>query len=183
MQQVVRELHATKKAYKEAMEVQRYGFQVKLEKVIKELYQVESRLIRLEYKMNILKDQKQIPELRLTQDTLATQNTQIMPFSIKPPKEKELTSLFHKNYTQMTILGLPKITTKKAWIEVTRSNQRRKATISNTLKVELEKKKVIFHQEILSFQKSEGDLTLALNELLQKAGIPTYTQFSKVKYL
>ena len=55
MQEVVRELHATKKAHEEAMEAQRYGFQVELEKVIEELHQVELRSTRLEYEMNIMK--------------------------------------------------------------------------------------------------------------------------------
>lgn len=66
------ELHATKKVHKEVIEAQRYRFQVKLKKVIEEFHQVELRSTRLEYKMNILKGQKQIPEPRLTQDTLAT---------------------------------------------------------------------------------------------------------------
>ena len=75
MQKVVCELHATKKVHKEVMEVQRYWFQVKLEKVIEKLHQVELRSIRLEYKMNTLKSQKQTPEPCPIQDILATQNT------------------------------------------------------------------------------------------------------------
>ena len=58
IQEVVRELHATKKAHEKAMEVQRYGFQVELEKVIEEFYQVELRSTRLEYEINTLKSQK-----------------------------------------------------------------------------------------------------------------------------
>ena len=63
------ELYATKKAHKEAMEVQRYEFQVELEKIIEELHQIELCLIKLEYKMNTLKNQKQISELHLTRYT------------------------------------------------------------------------------------------------------------------
>lgn len=49
-------------------------------------------------------------------------------------------------------------------------------------KVEPEKRMVIFRREPSSSQKSEADLMLALNEALQKAGIPAYTRFSRVGY-
>ena len=49
----------------------------------------------------------------------------------------------------------------------------------NTPKVEPEKRRIIFRQKALSPQKSEADLMLTLNELLQKAGIPAYTRFSR----
>ena len=58
MQKVVCELYATKKVHEEAMEAQKYRFQVELEKVIEELHQVESRSTKLEYKINTLKGQK-----------------------------------------------------------------------------------------------------------------------------
>ena len=183
MQEVVRELHATKKAHKEAMEAQRYGFQMELKKVIEELHQVESRSTRLEYEMNTLKGQKQTPEPRPTQDTLATQNAPIIPSSIKPPKGKEPTNPLRKSYAQMAASGSPKITTEKAWTEVTRSSRRRKATTLSTPKVKPEKRRVIFRQEALSPQKLEADLMLALNKSLQKAEIPAYTRFTRVEYL
>lgn len=183
MQEVVRELHVTKKAHEEAMEAQRYGFVMELEKVREELRRVESRLTRLEYEMNTLKGQKRTPEPCPTQDTLATQNTPIIPSRIKPPKGKEPTNPPRKSYAQMAASGLPKITTKKAWTEVTGSSRKRKATTSSTPKVEPEKKRVIFRQEALSPQKSEADLMLALNESLQKAEISAYTRFSKMRYL
>lgn len=69
MQEVMCELYATKKAHKEAMEAQRYEFQVELENLIEELHQIELCLIKLEYKMNTLKNQKQISELHLTRYT------------------------------------------------------------------------------------------------------------------
>ena len=122
MQEVVRELHANKKAHEEAMEAQRYGFQIELEKVREELHRVESRSTRLEYEMNTLKGQKQTPEPRPTQDTLATQNTSIIPSSIKPPKGKEPTNPPRKSYAQMAASSSPKITTEKAWTEVTSSS-------------------------------------------------------------
>ncbi len=53
----------------------------------------------------------------------------------------------------------------------------------NTPKVELAKRKIIFCREALLPQKSEADLMLALNKLLQKAKIPAYTRFSIVRYL
>ena len=61
MQKVVRELHTTKKAHKEVIEAQKYGFQMELKKVIKELHQVESRSTRLGCGVGALKDQKQTP--------------------------------------------------------------------------------------------------------------------------
>lgn len=111
-----------------------------MKKVEEELQQLELHLIRLEYKMNILKDQKQIPKLRSTQDTLITQNSLIIPSSIKPPKRKKPTNLPYKSYAQIVALGLPKITIKKAWIKITSNSQRQKAITSNTPKVKSKKK-------------------------------------------
>lgn len=48
----------------------------------------------------------------------------------------------------MAVTGLPKITIKKAWIEVTDSNQRRKAKMPNILKIELHKKRIIFAKKL-----------------------------------
>lgn len=72
--------------------------------------------------MNTLKNQKEIPKSRLTQDTLATHNTLIIQSSIKPPKRKKLTNSFRKIYAQMAALGSPKTTTEKAWTKVTRNS-------------------------------------------------------------
>lgn len=49
-------------------------------------------------------------------------------------------------------------------------------------KVEPEKRKVIFRREVLSPRKSEADLMLSFNESPQKAGVPAYTQYSRVGY-
>ena len=62
MQEITRELLGIRKAHKKAMEAQRYGFQMELEKVKEELHQVELRSTTLEYEMNTLKGQKQISE-------------------------------------------------------------------------------------------------------------------------
>ena len=94
--------------------------------------------------MNTLKSQKQIPELRPTQDILATQNAPIIPSSIKPAKEKEPTNPSRKSYTQIAASSSPKITTEKASTEVTRSSQKRKAITLSLPKVEPEKRRVIF---------------------------------------
>ena len=48
--------------------------------------------------------------------------------------------------------------------------------------MEPEKRKVIFRKEAAVSQRSEADLMLFLNELLQKAEIPAYIRFSKVGY-
>ncbi len=82
----------------------------------------------------------------------------------------------------MAASGPAKITTEKAWTEVTGNSRRRKTTSPNPSKIEPEKRRLIFRQEASSPQKSETDLMLALNESLQKAGIPTYTRFSRVGY-
>ncbi len=132
--------------------------------------------------MNTRKGQKQTLEPRPTQDTLATKNAPIIPSSTKPPKGTEPINPPRKSYAQMAASGSPKIATEKAWTEVTGSSQRRKAKMPNTPKVEPDKRRIIFRREALSPQKSEADLMLALNESLQKAGIPAYTRFSRVGY-
>ena len=159
------------------LEKVRGGFQGELEKVREELHQVESRSTMLEYEMNTRKGQKQTPEPRPTQNTLAIKNSPIILSSIKPPKGKEPINSPRKSYSQMAASGLSKIATEKAWTEVTGSSQRRKAATPNTPKVEPEKRRIIFRREALSPQKSEADLMLALNESLQKAGVPAYTRF------
>lgn len=69
------ELHATKKAHEEAMESQRYEFQIELEKVREKLYQEESHSTMIKYEMNTLKGQKQTPGSRPTQDTKYSDTT------------------------------------------------------------------------------------------------------------
>lgn len=93
MQKIVHKLHAIKKAHKKTIKAQRYGFLIELEQVSKKLYQVKLCSIRFEYKINILKNQQQIPEIYLNQDILATQNTLIILFSIKPLKKKNRLTL------------------------------------------------------------------------------------------
>ena len=106
---IAHELHAIRQAHKKIIEGQNYGFYIKLEKVRegfqkkiekvrKELHQVDLYSIILEYEINTQKDQKQMLELRLTQDTLVTKNTPIIPSSIKLPKRVELINLSCKSY-------------------------------------------------------------------------------------
>ena len=98
------------------------------------------------------------------------------------PRQTQLpTSPPRKSYAQMAASGSPKVTTENAWTEVTGSSRKQKA--NTPPKVEPEKRRIIFRREALSSQKSEADLMLALNEALQKAGIPTYIRFSRVGYL
>ena len=183
MQEVTCELHGIRQAHEEAMEAQRYGFHMELEKVKKKFHQVESRLTKLEHEMNTLKGQKQISEQRPTQDTSATKNALTILSSMKPLKGKEPTDPSRKSYAQIAVSSLPKMTTKKAWTEVTGNSRRWKATTPSTPKVKPKKKRVIFRREVLSPQKSEADLMLTLNESAQKTGIPIYTRFSRVGYL
>ena len=193
IQEVARELHAIRQAHEEAMEGQRYGFQMELEKVREgfqmelgkvreELHQVEARSTTLECEINAQKGQKQLPKPRPTQDMLAMKNVPIIPSSTKLPKRKEPINPPHKSYAQIAASGSPKIAIEKAWTKVTSSSYRQKATTPNIPKVEPEKRRIIFCREALSPQKSEADLMLALNKSLQKAGIPAYTRFSRVGY-
>ena len=110
------------------MEGQRYGFQMELGKVREELHQVEARSTTLEYEINARKGQKQTSKPRSTQDTLVTKNAPIIPPSTKLPKKKEPVNPPHKSYAQISASGSPKISTEKAWTEVTGSSHRRKAT-------------------------------------------------------
>ena len=82
----------------------------------------------------------------------------------------------------MTALSPAKVTTEKSWTEVISNGQKRKTSLLNTSKIEPEKRRVIFRREVLLSQKSEAELMLALNKLLRKAGILTYTRFSRVGY-
>lgn len=101
MQEVAHELHTIRQAHEEAMEAQRYGLQMELEKVREELRLVEPLLKTLKYKINSLKGRKQTPDQRPIQDTPATRNIPTVPSSTKPPKEKETTDLPRKSYAQM----------------------------------------------------------------------------------
>lgn len=83
----------------------------------------------------------------------------------------------------MAASSLSKMTMKKAWTEVISSSWRRKAIIPSTPKVKLEKRRIIFRQEVLSSHNLEADLILALNKSLQNARILTYTRFGRVRYL
>ena len=61
MQDVMQELQAMIQTQGEAMEAQRQGFQMELEKVREELQQVMSRPMMLEDEIRSLKTQKQAP--------------------------------------------------------------------------------------------------------------------------
>lgn len=69
--------------------------------------------------------------------------------------EKELTNLLRKIYAQMATSGPAKITTEKAWTEVTGNSRRQKAILPNPSKIELEKRMVIFRQKASLSQKSQ----------------------------
>ena len=88
-----------------------------------------------------------------------------------------------RSYAQMAALNSVKNTTNKAWTEVTSCSRRWKITTPVMPKIEPEKRRVIFRQELLSPQKLEADLMLTLNKSIQKTGVPAYTRFSKVGYL
>ncbi len=205
MQQVTHELYSIRQAHAEEMEAQRHKFQTELEKVRGKLQQVELVAATLENKVKFL-SRKQTPEQRPTQkketipEQRPTQRKETTPIrnnrGSKEPsqnlveenatsspmyQENELlqTSPHRKSYAQMATSASPKVRKENTWTEVTNSS-RKKANI--TSKFEPKKRKIIFRREDLSPQKSEVDLMLALNEALQRAGIPTYTRFSRVGY-
>ena len=91
MLEVVRELRATKKAHKKAIEKQKYAFQIELKKRIEKFHQVELHSRKLESKINTLKGQKQTPKPHPTQNILARQNAPIILSSIKLLKRKKQT--------------------------------------------------------------------------------------------
>lgn len=185
MAEVAREVQTIKQAHQEEMEAQRYSFQMEIEKVRKELHQVESRselrTTTLENEINTLKSQDQAPKQRPTRDTSATRNTPTISTSIESPKGKETATPTQKSYAQIAASKVPKISTEKTWTEVTGGSRRRKTP--SMPRIEPEKRRVIFWREALSAQKSEADLMLALNESLQKASVPPHTRFSRVGYL
>lgn len=155
---------------------------MELERVREKLQQVELRSTTLEPEMDSLKTQKQTSDQHPTQDTLATRKIPAVPASTKPTEERKTTDPHQKSYAPIAASSSAKKTSEKAWTEVTSSNRRRKIATLSPPKVEPEKRRVIFRRGPSSSQKSEADLMLALNESLQKAGIPAYTRFSRVGY-
>ena len=207
---MTRELHIIRQTHEEEMEAQRQGFQIELERVGGKLEQLELRSKVLENEVKALRlsgqlatrksspakavavsssgnedtrdkgqtDDSRYKERSSEYQQVRTQMTQAS--TPNQPKQTQSLTTPRKSYVQMAASSSPKVTTKNAWTEDTGSGRRRKATTPT--KVELEKRRVIFRQEALSPQKLEADLMLALNEALQKAGISTYTRFSKVGY-
>lgn len=211
MQEMTRELHSIRQIHEEEMDAQRQGFQIELERVGGKLEQLELRSIALENEVKALRlpgqlatrksppakavalsssgnedtrDEGQTEDPRYKERTskhqqVRTQMTQASTPN-QPMQTQSSTTPPRKSYAQMAASGSPKVTTENVWTEVTGSSRRRKATTPT--KVEPEKRRVIFRREASSPQKSEADLMLALNEALQKAGISTYTRFSRVGY-
>lgn len=182
MEEVARELQAIRQAQEEAIEAQRHGFQMELERVREKLQQVESQSTTLKSEIESLKTQKQTSDQRPTQDT-STRRTPTVPASTKPTEGKKTTDLNYRSYAQIAAWNSANSAAEKTWTEVTSGSRRRKVTTPSQPKVEPEKRRVIFRREPSSSQKSEVDLMLTLNESLQKAGIPAYTRFSRVGYL
>ena len=149
MQDVVRELQAMKQTQEEAMEVQRRGFQMELEKLREELQRVESQSMMLENKMKFLKTQKQAPAQRLAQNPLVVE-TAPGQSSAKPTEDKKVTNPSQKSYAQIAASSSAKNAMDNSWTEVTNSSRKKKGNSSNPPKLELEKRRVIFRREPVS---------------------------------
>ena len=104
----------------------------------------------------------------------------MVPPNTRPTEGSKSTGPIRKSYAQIATSSSTKSAIENAWTEVTGGNQKQKSTIPNLPKMEPERRRVIFRQEPTSLEKSKADLMFILNESLQKAGIPAYTQFSRV---
>ena len=113
--------------------------------------------------MNTLKNQKQIPKLRLTQDTLATQNTLIIPYVLNRSKKKNKSTFSTKVMLKWLLQACLKITIKKL-LEVVKD----KKLLHQVCQKLYQKKSIVFCQKTLLPQKSEADLIFAWNKSLQK---------------
>ena len=133
----------------------------------------------LENEIKGLTTQKYAPNQRGTKDT---PKTPMAPPNTRPTEASKTTGPSRKSYAQIVASSSARSATENAWTEVTGGNRKRKSTTPNLPKLEPEKRRVIFRRESASSQKSEADLILVLNESLQKAGIPAYIRFSRVRY-
>ncbi len=182
IQGVRREIQAIRQAYKAIIEAQNQNFQLELQRLRGQIKELESRSRKLENKMNLMKIQKQTLNQRSAPETPATKEIPTVPTDAKLTKEKNTANPRQKSYAQIAALSSANDSTRNAWTQVTSSNQRRKTTSPNSPKVELEKRRVIFRQELFLSQKSEADLMLAFNESLQKAKISAYIRFCRLGY-
>ena len=167
---------AVQAQYRE-MENQRVFFTLEIDALKKEVREMKKTE---EAEIMALKTTETAATQRSTQGTtkaLETPKTPIVPPNIRPNKGSKIAKPVRKSYAQM-VASSP----AQTWTEVVGKNQKRKSTIPNLPKLEPEKRRVIFRREPTSAQKSEADLMLTLNESLQKAGIPAYTRFSRVRY-
>lgn len=78
----------------------------------------------------------------------------------------------------MASLRSLKVTIKNGWTEITNKNKKANAP----QKVEPEKRRLIFWSIVIFLQKSEANLILVLNKILQQTNVQAYIRFIKVGY-
>ncbi len=126
MEDVLHQLQVMKQTQEEAIEVQRRGIQIELEKVSEELQQVKLRSIMLEEEIKSLKTQKQTPKQQSNENTPVIEKDPGQP-STKWTEEKNTTTPSPKSYAQIAALILTKNVTEKSWTEVTSISRRKKS--------------------------------------------------------
>ena len=87
-----------------------------------------------------------------------------------------------KTYAQIAALNTTQSASRKSWTEVRYSSKKGKNNSSTSGKIEPEKRRIIFRRDVTTPQKSEADLILVLNEVLQRVNLPAYIRFSKLEY-
>lgn len=158
------ELQDIKYAYKEAMEIQRQSFQLKLEKINKKLEMVEFRVIVLEKEVQLLKNCKLILEKELALNTYANtdwqkqnsdrlvessdsypslyspaaSNSSIIPSSSKVISEVKFTKPVLKSYIQIAVSNTTQNTVNNLQIKVTNNNCKCKGNTASLTKIKLE---------------------------------------------
>ena len=146
-----------------------------------ELQPVESQSMMFENEMKSLITQKQAPAQRLAQNPPVVKTVPEQS-SAKPTKERKVTNPSQRSYAQIATLSSAKNATERSQTEATNSSRKKKGNSPNPPKLKPKKRRVIFQNELASHQKSEADLMLVLNELLQKTRVSVYIQFSRVRY-
>ena len=207
MQEMARELHIIRQTHEEAMEAQRQGFQIELERVGGKLEQLE---LRLENEVKALRfpgqhtsrktpsakaalpssggnqdmsDKRQTEGLKDREGSQEHQQveTHVTKASTHNQPKQTHPGLSQKSYAQVAKEKPLRPSSEKPWTEVKYTNKKRE-TQKQAKSQEPGGRKILFPRKEAQPKESEEDIMLALIEALQKAGEPASIRFSRVKY-
>ena len=205
MGEMAHELREMKQAQEEAMEIQRWIFQVELEKVIEELEEMRLRSAAVEKEIEISKTRKPAQKQNYAQKKLETKGVTITkasrsekiveikdPQSIKnlqanmdtfpAPPNLDINTRIEKRDYALVVVSKPAKIPEQPWTQVSYGTYKPKRKQSTpTIKQKQLERRILFPcnpgQTI-----SEANLILALNKALQQAGEKIYICFTRVQY-